>query len=193
MTAIVALTAVSAWAQGTVAFANYLTGTTPPILARTYATDGTTLLDGSAGWVAGLFYQDPAAANAWTMLGAAQPYRTGLAAGRLTLVNLTVPNIAGGQLATMQLRAWNTAAGSTWAAANAVIGAQVSPDTAPSVVVRLGDPNSTPPGVPANLIDVNTSLALAGHSLVVVVPEPSTILLGLAGIGGLLFIRRKMA
>jgi hypothetical protein len=191
LTAVLVVTTVSAWAQGTVTFANYNTGTTPQILARTTQPDGTTFLD--SGFAADLYYgtvgTDP---STWTSAGVVSVYRAAAAAGRLTAQEVALPGRAGGTQVGVQLRAWRLSDGATWAAANSTIGAMASPVTAPTVVVTLGNPSAVPPTLGANLIDVNSGLALVGHSLVIV-PEPSTILLGLAGLGGLFFLRRKMA
>lgn len=195
MTAIVGFAVVSAWAQGTVLFANYLTGTTPPILAITYDGDGITPLDGADGWVAGLYYGFPGTPpEYWVMAGTPQAYRTGPAAGRLPGVSVSLPMIGGGQPAVVQLRAWNLADGATWEAASVVIGADVSGLNAPSVLVVTGNNAAIPPTVPAFMIDVNTGLPLTSSRLYgPISPEPSTILIGLAGLGGLVFLRRKLS
>jgi hypothetical protein len=195
-TAMVAVTVVGAWAQGTVNFANYFTVSTPQILAITYDVDGVTRLNNA--YAADLFYGAPGSdPSTWQSAGVVSVYRTGTAAGRLTPQEVALPGVPGGSVIEVQLRAWRLSDGASWQAALASASPSkpsvLSPVTAPSVVVRTGNPNAVPPGVPADLIDINTGLALAGHSLVQVVPEPSTILLGLAGLGGLLYLRRRKA
>lgn len=179
LTAVAVIAATNLWAQGLVTFVNRDTGN--GIDAPIFASDTVTKLSG-AGYLADLFYGavgDPA--SSLTSLGLAVPFRTGAAAGYITSSGPSIPGFAGGTQVQLQMRAWRAADGATWAAAVANNG-EASPLTAPTINVTLtAAPNTGAP-----------MIGLVGHSLVIV-PEPSTILLGLAGIGGLLFLRRKLA
>jgi hypothetical protein len=171
--------AASAWAQGTVTFKNYGYSPRFPITE----TDGTTLLAGSA-YLVDLYYGAVGAApSSFTSLGLAIPFNTAAGAGYFNGNDVVIPSFAGGSSVQVQARAWRASDGATWLAASAT--GHASPVTAPAVTVTLGGQGS-PPAL------AGTLQGLLGHSLTVV-PEPSTILLGMAGIAGLLFLRRKVS
>jgi hypothetical protein len=176
--------AISTWAQGSVTFKNY--GYTPkfPITE----IDGTTALSGSA-YAADLYYGAVGAnSSTFTSLGLAAPFLTGTGAGYINGGDQAIPSFAGGASVQVQIRAWRVADGATWALASANPAGHASPVSSalnPVLTVTLGGAGS-PPSLPATL------LGMGGHALVAV-PEPATVLLGLAGIGGLVFLRRKMA
>jgi hypothetical protein len=172
------LASVSLFAQGQL---NFITaGTT----TRIFESDGTTLLAGAAYKVD--LYYGAVGANPSTFTSANisdTVFQSGALAGtffRAGAITLPAPFAADTQ-ADVQVRAWRVSDGATWQAAYNAAG-HASPITAPVLTITLKGPPNTP---------LNLS-GLANHSLIVV-PEPSTILLGLAGIGGLLFLRRKMA
>jgi hypothetical protein len=167
------------FAQGTVNFNNRVlaSGVSAPV----YFEDGTTGADSTI--VGQLWYDN---AGTWTAVGATIPFRDGAGAGFLNATGLdtsrTLDGIAAGSPATMQMRAWS-AAYATYG--EAVAGA---PGTffgsSPDLTINTGGAGS-PPGLPADLV------GLQGFNLSVVpVPEPSVIMLGLAG-AGLLWFRRK--
>lgn len=179
---MVALSCVGVWAQGQLTFINrdIANGIDAPI----FETDGVTKLAGTA-YLADLYYgpvgADP---STFTSLGLAIAFRTGAAAGYLPTTVVSVPGVAANQEALFQIRAWRASDGATWQQAYNNAG-HVSPIEAslnPVVRVTL----TGPPNAPAALV------GLTSHSLIAV-PEPSTILLGLAGLGGLLYLRRRKA
>ncbi|WCJ59015.1 PEP-CTERM sorting domain-containing protein [Fontisphaera persica] len=179
---MVALTCVSVWAQGQLTFINrdIANGIDAPI----FDVDGTTKLAGSA-YLADLYYgpvgSDP---STFTSLGLAIAFRTGAAAGYLPTTVVSVPGVAPGQEALFQIRAWRASDGTTWQAAYNAQGVASPIAAAQNPVVRVTV--TGPPNAPAALV------GLTSHRLIVV-PEPSTILLGLAGLGGLLYLRRRKA
>jgi hypothetical protein len=171
----------SAVAQGVLDFKNAVS-----LAARITESDTTTLLAGSA-YKVDLFYGAVGAnPSTFTSLGLAVDFNpAGATAGWFAGGTQAIPGFAAGSQVSVQPRAWRASDGATWALANAA-GGHVSPATAAPVTVTLVSTTGTPPPTPPMLV------GYVGHSLIVA-PEPSTILLGLAGISGLLFLRRKMA
>lgn len=191
------LVAVGAFAQGTVLFNNAVTGVvrapvygnevgnpnalktgnrasdTPPG-TQTYTG---TLLSGGAGstWIAQL-YGGPlgTADGSLTPLLLTTTFRTGTAAGFVNQVTVTVPGVPAGTAARIQMRAFDNATGATYETA-LNRGASLSFDSPP-----LGGLLA----LPANLV------GLTGFN-VAVVPEPSTIALGVLGAIFFLIRRRK--
>ena len=168
------LVSVSSFAQGTLIFNN-----------RTQAGDAPVSRPGGAGAGAGItaqLYLVPAGGGAPVPLTPTTTFRTGSAAAAyfVTEINpFTITGIQAGQNATVRLRAWETAAGSyEAAAAGGGLWGQSN-----DVTVQLG---GTPPvGAPIPTPSLN---GLQGFTLV---PEPSTMALGVLGAAALLFRRRK--
>ena len=100
-------------------------------------------------------------------------FRTGNAAGYISPIDVAIPGIAPGAKATIVVRAYN---GSTFETSSTF-------GTSSPITVTLGGAGS-PPGPGAEL------LGLQGFS-VALVPEPSTIALGILGASALLLRRRK--
>lgn len=96
----------------------------------------------------------------------------------------------GGGSGWVQVRVWEAAFGSSYLAARdnttmqngrlAIVG------TSNIIRVTFGNPLSVPPGAPATLINAGIQTFLVSQ-----VPEPSTIGLGLLGVGALILLRRK--
>jgi len=168
--AALVLAVYGAQAQGTVNFNNRVTGV---VDQPVFDVGGTTKLDG-AGFLAGLY-------EGTTLLGTAVPFRSGTGAGywnpapdgtRSSLVT------AAGGTATLTVKAWEASGGATYAAALAA--GKKTGSSAPFTVV-LGGAGS-PPSLPADM---------ASFKSFSLVPEPSTIALGVLGAAVLLFRRRK--
>lgn len=176
---------VSAMAQGVLDFNNVVAGS-PRI---TELGGGTAYLAGSA-YKVDLYYgavgADP---STFTSLNTAVPFNVSPQAGTFAGGQTRIPGFAPGATVVVQPRAWDASTGFTsWQTAYNTPGTHVSPISAGTVNVVLKNADANPPEVGVKLA------GYVGHSLVLApVPEPSTILLGLAGIGGLLFIRRKTA
>jgi len=148
-------------------------GTT--VNAPVFDTNGTTPLSGP-GFLA-QFYAGTVGTPEGSLqaIGTPIPFLTGGFAGYFSGGTVTVPGVAIGQMAALQLRAWNTASGATWELAT--IRGNSTAFTSPA----LGDPlNASTLPVPQGLTSFN-----------LVVPEPSTIALGVIGGLVLLFRRRK--
>jgi hypothetical protein len=168
---LVTLTAVlvsaSTFGQGTILFNNR----TGNIDAPVKRADGT---GAGAGVTAQLFLVTGAAGSeTYTALSPTTTFRTTspAAAFYVNQVSVGVPTVAPGQSATVVMRAWEGASYDT-----AVIKGQSNPVTLPA----LG--GGSPP-LPDALLNGLTTFTL--------VPEPSTMALGLLGAAALLYRRRK--
>jgi len=174
------LAGVSAYAQGTVNFNNRVPAATPsPVDAPIFDVGGTTRLSGT-GFYAQLY--GAAAGGTLAAIGDALTFSTGrpgyiLATGVDT--TRSIPGVTPGGNAQVQIRAWSASAGSTYEAALAAGGAVGSSD----VLTLATGGGGAPPGPPADLV------GLKSFSLNVI-PEPSTLALGILG-AALLVIRRR--
>jgi hypothetical protein len=176
--AIAALSvAVSAFAQGTVNFSNRTGSIDAPV---TYASGARVIGTGAEA----VWGQLMAAAPGGTLaaIGVPVPFREGAGAGYITGGGaITVPGVAAGSPASIQMVAWHTSLGATYAEALAKglggVGNSATFDVATGGV-------GTPPSLPSNLV------GLTAFSVSAIVPEPSIAALGLLG-AGLLLIRRK--
>jgi len=178
------LVAIGAYAQGSVNFNNRVTGAVPPIDAPIYiGAVGGAKADGAA-YMAQLY----AGASDATLaaIGTAVPMRTGAAAGYVTSAVLAIPTVAPGADARVQIKAWAVASGATYEAAAAANG-QVGASSI--ITVKTGGAGS-PPGLPADLVGLQ-SFAISGGGGGPVVPEPSILALGALGGLALLLRRRK--
>lgn len=148
-----------------------------------FDTDGTTRLSGANGWVGQIYVSigaNPFVAvkdNLDVTTGSKQFASSGPGVGWITGGgDLTVadPSVtANPTAARYQLRVWNTANGSTYEAASAVIGAKVGVSSTVNVNL-LGYTSGTPP------IGYPQANGFGSFALTVVpVPEPATIALGL--------------
>jgi hypothetical protein len=166
--------AASTFGQGTILFNNRITGQVDAPFCR---PDGTGL---GAGFVAQLFLvTGSGAAATYTALSPATTFRTSSPAAAYYVVQPTesvvVPGIGAGQQATIVMRAWEGAIGSSYDAAT--IKGQSNP-----ITITLG--GVPPVGAP---IQDALLIGLQGNC----VPEPSTIALGLLGAAALL-VRRPL-
>lgn len=173
------MSVVGAFAQGQVNFNNRVLAS--GIDAPVFDVDGTTRLD--SGFVAQLWYDN---GGTWTAAGAAVPFRDAAGAGYLNTTGLDVTRVltgvAAGSAATIQVRAWTGSFATYESAATFGSGAKIG--TSPDLVVTTGGAGS-PPSLPANLVGLQSF-----NLTLVPIPEPSVIMLGLAG-AGLLWFRRK--
>jgi hypothetical protein len=129
---------------GTVIFSNRIL---PEIDAPIFAEDGTTRLAGERYW-AQLY--GGASADALLPVGPAVPFRTAAAAGywsALQPATRTIPTVAPGEVAVLQVRAWETGLGASFEQTVARGGATGMSATF-SVITGGG---GTPPTIPSNL------------------------------------------
>jgi len=158
----------SAFAQGTI---NFFTFNANPAFGQAFQAGGTIPLDSTyLGQLWGGTVNDPT-----TFQAIGTPLSFAGSSGYINGPTVTVPNGGAGATYFYQLRAWNSANGSTWAAGSAGPGQFGMSGTAS---LTLGGGTVTGPN--AN--------GFASFSLV---PEPSTFALGALGIGALLAVRRR--
>jgi hypothetical protein len=180
------MTAVSVFGQGTVAFLNNTATAVSNITTSARVVGGTT-------FSVALYYlpdsATPPVAGDFTENGVIGKGFFSGAPGIFNVGTRTAPTPAPGGVGWFQVRAWETAYGSTWEqAVNApAIGGRLAlAGTSNVIKVTLGNPTTTPPG---------TAGSLTGSGLlsfyVVPVPEPSVIGLGLLGVGALMLLRRR--
>lgn len=185
--AAAALVTISGYSQGTVASANTASTLVTNVLTGVAAIAGTTFR------VAIYYLPDQAAAPTTADFDArglmlSPAVNMGPVAGRYSTGTRSTPSsTAGGGGAWFQIRSWETAFGADYAAAvnnpNAVGGRLALVGTSSIIRVATGDPSATPAGTPG-------ALSVPGFVLVPV-PEPSVIALGVLGIGALLMLRRR--
>jgi hypothetical protein len=205
LTLLLAASAASSYAQGTIQFANIF-GTTAArsFLAPIYAADplnptreqhgnsatgvpvGTTVYGGGilnvAGYSLGLFKGETMIASADLRTSA-----TGaLPAGTIAVITATVPQNDPGTTAQLTVRAWQTSFGS-YANARAQGGFAGSSEV--FTTAKLGGIDPTD----GSIVSVPNSIGWTSFNVYTTVPEPSTIALGVLGLGSLLLFRRRQA
>lgn len=186
ITAAALVAAVNIYAQGTVTFANASASAISNSLTSARVASGTTFK------VALYYLPDsptaPTAAefdNATILLPSVGFAAPGIFAGGTRSAPTT-----GGGAGWFQVRAWETAFGDTYE--NAVRnstpqgGRLALVGTSNIIKVNLGNPTITPPTTAGTLVGAGLQAFY-----VVPVPEPTTIGLGLLGLGALLALRRR--
>jgi hypothetical protein len=182
----VLLTAVGAvsYGQGTFAMANRraVTGLDAPIADAL----GTKLL--GTDFLAQL-WAAPVGSTAFRAYGDPVPFKSGVAAGYfLSAVPVTLADVTPGGKVDVEIRAWRASAGATYDAAVlapmvAAGNYGISPVISGLATGGVPDPDVSAPGLPAPLV------GLQGFSFIL--PEPSTIALGLLGVAVLVLRRCK--
>ncbi len=167
--AAVGFVAVGALAQGQFNFGNRVT--VAGIDAKVYRPDGVTPLDGTNYWAQAYVGTSP---DSLVPVGSPVNFRTGAAAGYISSTIVTVPGRPGGTTVWVEMRAWEAGA-DTYDAALA--GGRLYGKSDPIQLTLAEAP--TPP---------NDMVGLKSFSLV---PEPSTMALGLLGAAALLLRRRS--
>lgn len=162
-----ALSALNAYAQGSIAFGNRVAGV---VDAPVFDVGGAKLAGPDAY---AQLYAGPSA-TALAPVGSPVAFRTGAGAGYFPTTATSVGTVAPGGQAYIQVKAWQGAAGSSFEAAAIKGEGNV-------FTVTTGGAGS-PPSLPANLTGL-TSFTL--------VPEPSIIALGLLGAAALMLRRRS--
>jgi hypothetical protein len=175
VTAALGLVAVGALAQGQFTFGNRNPLSPPAIDAPVKNASGE-LCSGETYLAQA--YVKLQADTVWTPVGAAVPFRTGTRAGYINSVVVTTP-YAGGTAVQVQMRAWE-----------AIKGQATYPDydAAFKGGAQYGESNIVPLNV---AVAPNTPPDMNGLTGFTLVPEPSTLALGVLGVAALLLRRRS--
>lgn len=183
---IAACVAQTAHGQGTVLFNNKVSsdGINAPIYDLTV---GGSLLEGS-GFLAQL-YSGPVGTTEDKLVptGAIVDFRTNVAAGYLNVGangSRVIPNVAVGESAVLQIRAWTASSGTNYEAALASFDPNGRAGKSDMIVVVTK---------PSLLLTPASMTGLQPFAIVSVVPEPSVQLLGAAGLALLAIHRRSRA
>ncbi len=162
------VTAVFRPTGGTVNFVNRITGL---IDAPVFNTDGVTRLDGA--YVAQLYAG--ATADRLLPVGAPIPFRDGVGVGYFVGDERSIPTVAAGALAQIQVRAWKSTDGLTYEAA-LTAGRPVG--TSPILAVVTGNfaPPGSPPTLPANPVGLQ-SFKLQSESAPSISRQPAAVTL----------------
>lgn len=186
VTTLASLATVVAFAQGTINFVNLNGGA--GVNAPVFDGLNTTLRLAGATYQAGLFAG--ATSTSLTYIGNATPFLTAGGAGYFNGGTTTLAGIPGASVVFLQVVAWDatlkgTTTGATWAQAAAFDAAGANDVWGRSGIfsVTTGDPNAVPPGLPANLVGM--------QSFRLSVPEPSTFALAGLGAAALMIFRRR--
>jgi hypothetical protein len=205
LTLLLAASTVGAFAQGTLQFANNFAATATDPLFRAYiygpeTADPTRELHGNSA------LGSPVGTQVYTgalLLGTGYTFALwgGSSADGLTQVATTgfrtttggltpaasiatIPNVPGGGIATLQVRVWDNRGGTVDTWAKVLADPSVARGSSEIFQSRaLGGGTITPPNM----------YGWVGFNIHTVVPEPSTIALGVLGLGSLLLFRRRQA
>ncbi len=167
--AAVGLVAVGALAQGQFNFGNRVT--VAGIDAKVFKPDGVTPLAGADYWAQAYV---GTSLDSLAPVGSPVNFRTGTAAGYISSTIVTTP-FPGGTTVWVEMRAWEAAGGNTYEAA---IAAGKLFGKSDPIQLTVAEAPNTPPDM----------VGLRSFSLV---PEPSTLALGLLGAAALLLRRRS--
>jgi len=188
LTAAAILATLNMYAQGTgrgvVNFSNLGRTAEDRVYVNNDGSLSGTMAAGTAYSVA--LYAGAAGASEATLLqmGNAATFLSSTAAGTFGGGNRTITGLdADGGIATIQVRAWETADGATWELAFANPNGNVGK----SAVFTI-DTEPVGSTTPAPTVGLQPGF---GGFAITPVPEPSTIALGLVGVGALLMLRRR--
>lgn len=166
--------AVGALAQGQFNFGNKNTISTPPIDARVIGVDGNPVA-GTAYWAQAYVKLTGADDSSYAPVGTAVNFRTGNNTGYIVTSTVTT-SFAGGTEVDVQMRAWAAAGGTSYEAARDG-----------GFEYGFSNPVKLAVAVAPNLPQDMTGLA---SFQLQIIPEPSTLALGLLGAAAF-FLRRR--
>jgi hypothetical protein len=176
------LAANSAFATGEIQFLTFNSGDSSK--GTVFNTDGTTPVGST---FLGQLYISSTIGGTYTAIGSAVSFIDGF--GVINAGTVTINGFNPGDSAFYMLRAWNSAAGSTFEAAS-VAGNGIVGSSAPAAF-QVGGTGSTgnPPPVFSAVANIHPTFSVS----VAAVPEPTTIALGVLGGLGMLARRRRNA
>ena len=181
LTVALGVACVSAFAQGQLNFANFGSGANAPV----YDTDGTTKLAGTA-FQADLYWAPGTVTDSTVLTALGQPANFA-SSGYFLGGSRTIAGQPGGSTITGQVRVWDTADGSSWAAAVAAgQGGSLTARVGESVLFQISLA-TVPPNTPPSLTGLNGQPLFKLNP----VPEPSALALAGVGLAGMLVLRRR--
>jgi hypothetical protein len=131
------------------------------------------------------FFWTTVGGNQWTQIGAPIAFLTGTGAGQWLGGNRTISGLpTAGAVLDIKAQAWETAFGNSYDAVRASGGGHLGESSV--VTIKSKDPGNSLETVPT----LTSAPTWSGFALTPV-PEPSTIALGLVGVGALLMLRRR--
>jgi len=172
--------ALGAQAQGTLVAANFAPGVDAPVFdARV-----TPAVRAAGSAFAAQIYIGPAGVTNPLLLntngvgGTTTPFQSGAGAGYFLGGSRTIAGQAATTILTVQVRAWATSGGAvtSWEQAGPLARGESN-----LIQVTLGGGTTPPPNL----------LGLTSFSIGTVIPEPSSIALGLLGLGAIVLFRRR--
>jgi len=173
LTAFAVMASLSLFAQGTVTYAN--NSSTKVLLDK---GDGSAIVNAGSPYVVGLWY-GAAGSTADQLTYVGDTSKKSLANGGFLGGTLNLPSAG---TYTLQLRGWDGSKGD-YAASKA---AGVWGDSA-LWTQGTGNPTASPSVPPVSIVAAGNFSGMTIH----IVPEPSTIALGILGLGGLFLLRRR--
>jgi len=186
-------TTAGAFAQGELVFANFAGGASPVNARVTEQATGQPVNSGASanGWFADLFYGPAGAAvSSLTDAGFAVAFKTGTGGSGYFLGGATTLPTTGNT--ELQVRVWQLAAGSSWAAATgggigtaATYTQHGGTEWGYSTPITLNLPTSPTPSPTMSGLAAFQALSVAP------IPEPTTLALGGLGAAALFLIRRR--
>jgi hypothetical protein len=169
-----AVVCVSAFAQGTLDFAN----SGPNHMAGVYDTDGVTGLSGSA-WSADLYWAPGIILNTAELTALNQPATfSTVESGFFFGGTRTIPGTVPGETITAQVRVWDSAAGSSWAEASKVNGAR----SGESILFEIALGGATPTEMSG--LNFPWSVRIIAQDFTYIAPNSTITITGYTGPGG---------
>jgi hypothetical protein len=184
--AFAAMATVASYAQGTIAFGNSI-GTAIKIQGPGIAIHNITAADQAQYNIAIGVYYGAAGATDLTQVAPGTGVIGTTAGVMASLVGANVLGLYaipgtsadGGSVVSLQIKAWNTATGEQYVVNSTPRDVTTGPAAGPATVIWQGATATNP----------NRFIPL----IITIVPEPSTIALGVLGLGSLLLFRRRQA
>jgi len=184
-------TAVSGWSQGVVAFNNTGANTNWRLWTNNVSGSASNLMANQAGHYTIGFYAGAVGTAEGSLELVGTVGNVGVAPGRFTGVSpFTLNGYAPGTPINFQLRAWSVAGGSSYATALSTIeGGNLDIAIGVSTIGTVTPGTSGSPAPP--IFGTAVGLLTRGFGVAPIVPEPSSIALGLLGLGAIALFRRR--
>jgi hypothetical protein len=183
LVAALSVASLGSYAQGYLNFANIGGGPAGTVNAPITNATVVPAVRANGNTVLAMLYVAPAGTLDELLLttngvaGGPAPFNTGGQAGYFTGGQRVITGFNGGQTVTVQVRAWIASAGATYDEARAFNPLMVEESNLIQIVLQSA------PNTPNNMVGLN--------SFTIGIPEPSSIALGLLGLGAIALFRRR--